>query len=56
MDENDPLERFFRREGSIGIQLLRRVRKDLSMILQVCRGELKQTNHLRSLIGFLTKG
>lgn len=54
--ESDPLERFFRREVSIGTQLLRRVRKDLNMILQVCRGELKQTNHLRSLISNLTTG
>lgn len=54
--ESDPLERFFRRELSIGIRLLHRVRKDINMILLACNGEIKQTNHLRSLIASLTKG
>jgi len=39
----------------MGGELLRRVRKDINMVLQVCRGELKQTNNLRGLIGDLTK-
>jgi dynein heavy chain 1 len=54
--ESDPLVRFFIREALTGSELLRRVRKDLSLVLKVCRGDLKQTNHLRGLIGNLTKG
>lgn len=44
------------REAIVGTKLLREVRKDLQDLVLVCKGELKQTNHLRSLMGQLTKG
>jgi hypothetical protein len=40
----------------IGHKLLDQVRKDLADVVQVCEGELKQTNHLRTLMSSLTKG
>ena len=46
----------FFREGEIGSKLLSQVRKDLSDVVKVCEGALKQTNHLRSLMSHLTKG
>ncbi|XP_006454562.1 dynein heavy chain protein 1 [Agaricus bisporus var. bisporus H97] len=55
-DNQDPLYRLFSREGSVGQKLLDQVRKDLADIVKVCRGELKQTNHLRTLMSALTKG
>ncbi|KAI0033723.1 dynein heavy chain protein 1 [Vararia minispora EC-137] len=55
-DNQDPLFRLFAREGEIGTKLLRSVRKDLADIVKVCIGELKQTNHLRTLLSALTKG
>ncbi|VDB95435.1 unnamed protein product [Peniophora sp. CBMAI 1063] len=55
-DNQDPLFRLFAREGGIGAKLLRSVRKDLADIVLVCKGELKQTNHLRTLMSSLTKG
>ncbi|RXW18442.1 hypothetical protein EST38_g7401 [Candolleomyces aberdarensis] len=55
-EHQDPLYRLFAREGSIGRKLLDQVRKDLADVVKVCRGELKQTNHLRTLISSLTKG
>ncbi|KAF9243765.1 dynein heavy chain and region D6 of dynein motor-domain-containing protein [Melanogaster broomeanus] len=55
-DNPDPLYRLFFREGSIGRKLLDQVRRDLADIVKVCEGELKQTNHLRSLMSSLTKG
>ena len=55
-DSQDPLFRLFAREGEIGAKLLRSVRKDLADIVLVCKGELKQTNHLRTLMSSLTKG
>jgi dynein heavy chain 1 len=48
--------RLFFREGSVGRKLLDQVRKDLGDIVKVCQGELKQTNHLRTLMSSLTKG
>jgi dynein heavy chain 1 len=48
--------RLFSREGAIGRKLLGQVRKDLSDVVKVCQGELKQTNHLRTLMSALTKG
>ena len=48
--------RLFFREGSVGRKLLDQVRKDLADIVKVCQGELKQTNHLRTLMSSLTKG
>jgi dynein heavy chain 1, cytosolic len=55
-DNQDPLFRLFTREGEIGAKLLRVVRRDLADIIKVCQGELKQTNHLRTLMSALTKG
>lgn len=55
-DSQDPLYRLFAREGGIGRRLLTRVRRDLTDVVKVCQGELKQTNHLRSLMSALTKG
>jgi len=40
----------------IGRKLLDQVRKDLADVVKVCEGELKQTNHLRTLMSSLTKG
>lgn len=54
--ESEPLHRLFSREGAIGRKLLDQVRKDLSDVVKVCQGELKQTNHLRTLMSSLTKG
>ncbi|KAF9454965.1 dynein heavy chain [Macrolepiota fuliginosa MF-IS2] len=55
-DNQDPLYRLFSREGSVGRKLLDQVKKDLADVVKVCRGELKQTNHLRTLMSSLTKG
>ncbi|TFK76697.1 dynein heavy chain protein 1 [Pluteus cervinus] len=55
-DNQDPLSRLFAREGDIGRRLLDQVRKDLADVGKVCQGELKQTNHLRTLMSSLTKG
>jgi dynein heavy chain 1 len=55
-DNQDPLYRLFSREGAVGRKLLDQVRKDLADVVRVCRGELKQTNHLRTLMSSLTKG
>lgn len=55
-DNQDPLYRLFAREGTIGRKLLVTVRRDLEDVVKVCQGELKQTNHLRTLMSALTKG
>ncbi|KAF8640937.1 hypothetical protein AX17_000584 [Amanita inopinata Kibby_2008] len=55
-DNQDPLCRLFAREGNIGHKLLDQVRKDLTDVVKVCQGDLKQTNHLRTLMSSLTKG
>ncbi|KAH9486661.1 Cytoplasmic dynein 1 heavy chain 1 [Psilocybe cubensis] len=55
-EHQDPLYRLFAREGDIGRKLLGSVRKDLDNVVKVCLGELKQTNHLRTLMSSLTKG
>lgn len=55
-DNPDPLYRLFFREGGIGHNLLGQVRKDLSDVIKVCEGALKQTNHLRTLMSDLIKG
>ncbi|RDB29164.1 Cytoplasmic dynein 1 heavy chain 1 [Hypsizygus marmoreus] len=54
--DSEPLYRLFSREGAIGRRLLDQVRKDLADVVKVCQGELKQTNHLRTLMSSLTKG
>jgi dynein heavy chain 1 len=51
-----PFYRFFERENEIASSLLKVICKDLSHLSLVCKGEMKQTNNLRSLIGSLTKG
>ena len=55
-DNSDPLHRLFFREGVIGQKLLSQVRRDLSDVVKVCEGALKQTNHLRTLMSALIKG
>lgn len=52
----DPLFRFFERENQMARGLLRTIRDDLKSLQKVCSGELKQTNHLRQLMSWLTKG
>jgi dynein heavy chain 1, cytosolic len=44
------------REAIVGTKLLQQVRRDLEQLIQVCKGEIKQTNHLRNLMGQLVKG
>lgn len=53
---HDPLYRFFSREAGIGRKLLAQVKRDLADVVRVCQGDLKQTNHLRTLMSSLTKG
>ena len=55
-DNQDPLYRLFHRESNIGKKLLDQVKKDLADVIKVCQGDLKQTNHLRTLMSSLTKG
>ncbi|CAO3629084.1 unnamed protein product [Cunninghamella echinulata] len=52
----NPLFRYFERENQIGRGLLHTIREDLLSLQKVCTGELKQTNHLRQLMSWLTKG
>ena len=54
--ESSPLARFFAREASTGQKLLRRIRQDLSELVAVCNGDVKQTNELRALMSDLNKG
>lgn len=51
----DPLSRFFGREAWTGRRLLQRVRKDLSDLIAVCDGQMKQTNELRALLTDLNR-
>jgi len=51
-----PVQRSLAREISIGSGLLSKIRKDLDSLIQVCNGEVKQTNYLRSLINDVNKG
>lgn len=53
---HSPLSRFFAREVSTGSKLLKRIRHDLFDLIQVCLGDLKQTNELRALMSDLNKG
>ncbi|GAA5960288.1 hypothetical protein JCM21900_000936 [Sporobolomyces salmonicolor] len=52
----DPLFRFYERETALAAKLLPTIRNDLTNLIQVCDGELKQTNDLRALLSDLTKG
>jgi dynein heavy chain 1 len=51
-----PLYRYFEREVNTGVRLLQRLRADLQDVISICRGEKKQTNHHRLMIGQLAKG
>lgn len=53
---DSPLSRFFARECSIGSRLLSRITKDLSELVEVCNGSVKQTNELRVLMSDLNRG
>ena len=52
----DPLYRYFEREVNFASRLLEVVRRDLEDVASICKGEKKQTNHHRTLIGELVKG
>ena len=52
----DPLYRYFEREVNSGSTLLRCVRNDLSDIIQICKGDKKQTNYHRTMVSQLVKG
>jgi dynein heavy chain 1 len=45
----DPLFRFLERECGVLSGLLLTVRSDLELVLEVCRGERKSTNHLKAV-------
>ena len=45
----NPLFRFLERECSVLSQLLETVRNDFAVILEVCDGERKSTNHTKRL-------
>lgn len=53
---DSPLSRFFARECSTGSRLLSRIRKDISEMIDVCIGSVKQTNEIRSLMSDLNRG
>ncbi|KAJ3032718.1 hypothetical protein HDV00_007194 [Rhizophlyctis rosea] len=52
----NPLFRVFERENQIGRSLLKVVREDLTGLVDLCNGKIKQTNHLRALVDSITKG
>jgi len=52
----DPLFRCFEREVSTGVRLLSKVTKDLLELIEVCKGNAKQTNYMRSLMTSISKG
>lgn len=52
----DSISRFIARETWTGRRLLERVRKDLSELVSVCDGSIKQTNELRALMQDLNRG
>ncbi|KAL6068809.1 putative dyneins heavy chain [Balamuthia mandrillaris] len=54
--EHDPVLRCLQRELSAGAGLVVKVRRDLQNTILTCRGELKQTNYLRSIMSDLLKG
>ncbi|GAA5873340.1 hypothetical protein JCM3774_005947 [Rhodotorula dairenensis] len=51
-----PLGRFYERETGVARTLLPVIRTDLEHLVQVCNGERRQTNDLRSLLADLVKG
>eukprot|EP00124_Ichthyophonus_hoferi_P001082 Ihof_evm1s50 gene=Ihof_evmTU1s50 len=52
----DPLFRCLEREVITGMKLLKIVRVDMQHIVEVCQGQKKQTNYLRTILGELSKG
>lgn len=52
----NPLTRFYNREIALGQKLLKQVSEDLQTLISCCKGETKQTNHIRALIDSITKG
>jgi len=52
----DPFFRFFEREVSLGVRILRTVKSDLDEVMEVCEGRMKQTNHHRELLYMLNRG
>ncbi|KAJ1789977.1 dynein heavy chain, partial [Coemansia sp. RSA 2399] len=51
-----PLFRVIERENSVSRKLLENVLADLAQLREVCRGERKQTNHLRQLLSDFSAG
>lgn len=56
MSKDGPLPRYFKRERDIASALLHTVHTDIKLLLSVCAGSRKQTNHIRHLIKVLLKG
>ena len=54
--EQTPLDRLFARETATGRKLLQCIRHELTDVIAVCDGKMKQTNALRALMSELTKG
>ncbi|KNC52645.1 cytoplasmic dynein [Thecamonas trahens ATCC 50062] len=52
----NPLFRCIERENERARSLLGVIRKDVADLDAVCRGEMKQTNHIRELLVYLSKG
>jgi dynein heavy chain 1 len=52
----DPLHRFFNREVSMAVALLKQVRSDLETLLDVCDGNGKLTNYINALRADLIQG
>lgn len=52
----DPLFRCFEREIATGVRLLSKVTNDLAELIEVCKGNAKQTNYMRSLMNSISKG
>lgn len=52
----DPLYRFFEREVAAGSALLNEVVHDLRNVVHICKGEMKQTNETRAMVGSLVRG
>jgi dynein heavy chain 1 len=52
----DPLFRCYEREVSTGLRLLNKVTHDLLELIEVCKGNAKQSNYMRSLMNSISKG
>ncbi|KAJ2558174.1 dynein heavy chain [Coemansia sp. RSA 1933] len=51
-----PLFRVIERENAVSCSLLAQILADLTQLREVCRGERKQTNHLRQLLADFSAG